>query len=195
MAGASYFDTPEVQSKMAMGYGAGGEAIPFLFFNALMRPAGGNSCVPARHGANYVEFYLNRGSFGGARLLPSDAIDRMERPTSTYAAAEGLEIGYGLGNAVTVRGHRIYHGHGGAVPSGLAELTYLPDKDVGYAVMINSRSGDAQAQLGRAIRAYLLRNEKPLQPLPDGSAHEALMAGYSGWYEPITPRNRRARGI
>jgi CubicO group peptidase (beta-lactamase class C family) len=186
MAGSSYFETPEVLSKLATGYQPGGEAHPH--FNILTRPAGAIVASP-RDMANYLEFYLHRGSFRGIQLLPKDAIDRMERPTSTYAGAEGLLIGYGLGNSTSVRGNWVFHGHGGAVPGALADMAYLQDEEVGYAVMINSENGDALDQLEYLVRAYLLRDRKPPLPPPAGSVDEGQMAEYSGWYEPITPRS------
>jgi CubicO group peptidase (beta-lactamase class C family) len=186
MAGASYFKTPEVLSKLATTYQPGGEA--HSHFNVLTRPAGAIVASP-RDMANYVEFYLHRGSFRGTQLLPSDAIDRMERPTSTNAAAEGLNIGYGLGNEATVRGNWVFHGHGGAVPGALADMEYLPDGGVGYVVMINCENGDALNQLEDVVRAYLLRGLKPPPLPPAGSVDQAQMAAYSGWYEPATPRN------
>lgn len=190
MAGTSYFETPEVLSKLATGYQSGGEAHPH--FNILTRPAGAIVASPSDM-ANYVEFYLCRGSFRRIQFLPKDAIDRMERPTSTYAAAEGLAIGYGLGNSTSVRGNWVFHGHGGAVPGALTDLAYLPDEGVGFAVMINSENGDALDQLEDLVRAYLLRDRKPPLPPPAGNVDEGQMAEYSGWYEPITPRSESQR--
>jgi CubicO group peptidase (beta-lactamase class C family) len=190
MLGASYFETPEVHSKLAIGYQPGGEAHPHS--NILTRPAGAIVASP-RDMANYVEFYLHRGSFRGIQLLPEDAMDRMERPTSTYAAAEGLAIGYGLCNYASVRGNWVFHGHSGALPGTLTDMEYLTNEGVGYAVMINSEKGDALRQLENLVRAYLLRDRKPPLPPPAGRVDEAQMAEYSGWYEPITPRSESLR--
>ncbi|MGD1029676.1 MAG: serine hydrolase domain-containing protein [Opitutaceae bacterium] len=191
MAGASYFETPEVLSRLAMSYGQGGEA-KHPHSNVLLRPAGAIAASP-RDMANYVEFYLNRGSFRGVELLPKAAIDRMERPTSTYAAAEGVDIGYGLGNAATTWRNWVFHGHGGGGPGYCADMLYLPEEKVGYALMINCENGAALNQLEGVVRAYLLQHATPPPLPPAGSADEAQMTGYSGWYEPITPRNENSR--
>ena len=191
MAGASYFETPEVFAKLATGYGQGGET-KHPHFNILTRPAGSIAASP-RDLANCLEFFLGRGKFRGNQLLPGNAVDRMERPTSTYAAAEGLAIGYGLGNSASVWRNWVFHGHGGAVPGALADLAYLADEGVGYALMINSENGDAEDQLENLVRAYLVRNLKPPPPTLAASVDVAQLAEYSGWYEPITPRNERSR--
>ena len=191
MTSATYFGTSGALNALATEYGSEGHSIP-LHFNVLTRPSGGIVASP-RDMANYVEFYLNRGSFRGTRFLTTAAIDRMERPTSTYAAAEGVEIGYGLGNYATVWRNWVFHGHGGAVPGALAEMHYLPHEGIGYAVMINCKNDYALYRLEDAVRTYLVGDLKPPSTAPFGSVGDTQIAKYSGWYEPITPRNERFR--
>ncbi len=188
MTTASYFDTPEVQSRLTRLYHGDGKT-PYPYWHIILRPAGSIN-ASAKEMANYVQFYLNRGSFGGIQLLPPEAIDRMEKPTSTLAAREGLKTGYGLGNYTTVR-HRIFHGHNGGVEGGLTELAYLPDDGVGYVLMINSESGNALTQIDNLIRSYITRNLAEPKPLPVVPAVKSIVAEYAGWYEPISPRNER----
>ena len=70
--------------------------------------------------------------------MPAADIDRMESPTSTWAAKAGLKNGYGLSNYWSVREGFIYHGHDGAVLGGLTDVAYMPDYGVGYFYSINS---------------------------------------------------------
>ena len=189
---ASYFDTPAVQSRLAKLYHKDGQP-PFPYWHILDRPAGAIN-ASAKEMANYVQFYLNRGSFGGVQLLPPAAIDRMEEPTSTYAAREGLKTGYGLGNYVTVRA-RIFHGHNGGVEGGLTELAYLPDDGAGYVFMINSGSGAALSQISNLIRSYITQAlPKPPTP-PVAPVPVELIREYAGWYEPVSPRVEITRGL
>jgi hypothetical protein len=188
---ASYLDTPEVVSRLTKLYHQDGRT-PFPYWHIIVRPAGAVN-ASAREMANYVQFYLNRGSFGGIQLLPAEAIDRMELPTSTYAAREGLKAGYGLGNYVTVKDRWVFHGHDGGVEGGLTQLAYLPDAGAGYVVMINSANPGALSQIADLIRGYVTRTlPKPALPpeaaVPSGPAHD-----YAGWYEPISVRPERAR--
>jgi hypothetical protein len=157
-----------------------------------MRPAASINASP-KEMANYVQFYLNRGSFGGVQLLPPGAIDRMEEPTSTDAARAGLKAGYGLGNRTLIRDRWQFHGHDGAMPGCLTELAYLPDAGVGYVFMINARNSKALAQISHLIRAYITRTlAKPALP-PATTVPLALAQTYAGWYEPISPRIERMR--
>lgn len=189
---ASYFDTPEVQSRLTKLYHKDGKT-PFPYWHILLRPAGSIN-ASAKEMANYVQFYLNRGSFGGVQLLSPEAIDRMEEPTSTYAAREGLMMGYGLGNYTTVR-VRIFHGHNGGVEGGLTELAYLPADGVGFVFMINSGSGKALTQIDTLIRSYITQDLPKPRPLPVAPVPTELVREYAGWYEPISPRTENSRGL
>jgi CubicO group peptidase (beta-lactamase class C family) len=184
---ASYFETPEIQVRRTKFYHKDGRT-PFPYWRHIMRPAG-SILASAREMANYVQFYLNRGSFGGIQLLPPSAIERMEIPTSTYAAREGMKTGYGLSNFTTIKNRWQFHGHDGVVPGGLTELAYLPNAGVGYAFMINTGNFQTQSQINDLIQAYITRSlARPVLP-PTNPASLKLAQDYAGWYEFISPRN------
>jgi CubicO group peptidase (beta-lactamase class C family) len=188
---ASYFDTPEVRSRLTKLYHEDGTT-PYPYWHIIVRPAGAIN-ASAREMANYVQFYLNRGSFGGVQLLPAEAIDRMELPTSTYAAREGLKAGYGLGNYATVDDRWVFHGHNGGVEGGLSEIAYLPDAGAGYVAMINSANTGALTQITELLRGYVTRTlAKPALP-PEAAVTPGFAQEYSGWYEPTSVRPERAR--
>jgi CubicO group peptidase (beta-lactamase class C family) len=189
---ASYFDTPEVRSRLATLYHADG-VTPYPYWHIILRPAGAIN-ASASDMAKYLQFYLNRGSVGNVQLLPPEAIDRMEEPTTTYAAREGLKIGYGLGNYATVR-RRIFHGHNGGVEGGLTELEYLPEQGMGYVFMINSGNPAALTQIDGLLRVYINRILPGPGPLPPALKSAKLPPEYAGWYEPISPRIERTRGL
>lgn len=189
---ASYFDTPKVQSRLTKLYRADGTT-PVPYWHIIMRPVGAIN-ASAREMANYVQFFLNRGSIGGVQLLPPEAIDRMEEPTTTYAARDGLKAGYGLGNYATVK-RRIFHGHNGGVEGGLTELSYLPDQGVGYVFMINSGSGAALTQIDGLLRTYINLTLPAPPPLPVVVPPSPVVKEYEGWYEPNSPRQEYNRGL
>jgi CubicO group peptidase (beta-lactamase class C family) len=72
---------------------------PYPYWNILLRPAGSIN-ASAKDMAAYVQFYLTRDAVNTKQLVPAADIDRMESPTSTWAAKDGLKYGYGLGNYV-----------------------------------------------------------------------------------------------
>jgi len=183
MKTATYFEPPA--GTLTTLYHDDGKT-PYSYWHILLRPAGSIN-ASANDMAAYVQFYLNRGAANGKQIVPASDIDRMESPTSTWAAKDGMKAGYGLSNYWSVEDGFVYHGHDGGVEGGLTDMSYMPEYGVGYFFSINSGSGDAFEKIGKAIRAYITRSvEKPaipaVAPLP------ANVGDYAGWYEPDSPR-------
>jgi CubicO group peptidase (beta-lactamase class C family) len=183
METATYFP-PNSGTATTLYHGDG--VTPYPYWNILYRPAGSIN-ASAKDMAAYVQFYLNRGVVNGVQVVPATNIDRMESPASTWAAKEGMKIGYGLSNYWSIQDGYVYHGHNGGVAGGLTEMAYMPDYGVGYFFSINSGNGNAFSRVGKTIRAYLTRNlQKP--PLPPVAPLPANAADYAGWYQPDSPR-------
>jgi CubicO group peptidase (beta-lactamase class C family) len=154
---------------------------PYRYWNILLRPAGSIN-ASAKDMAAYLQFYLNRGTVNGNQIVPAADIDRMESPTSTWAAKDGLKYGYGLSNYWSVHKGFVYHGHDGGVEGGLTEMAYLPDYGVGYFYSTNTGNEEAFDKIGKAIRAYVTRNlTRPV--LPPEAPLPAHATDYAGWYE------------
>jgi CubicO group peptidase (beta-lactamase class C family) len=183
MKTASYFEQPSPQ--LTALYHADGKT-PFPYWNILLRPAGSIN-ASAKDMAAYVQFYLNRGAAGGTQVVPAASIDRMETPTRTWEAQQGLRAGYGLSNYTSVQDGFVYHGHDGGVDGGLTEMSYLPEDGVGYFFSINAGNGAAFGKIGEAIRAYVTRN-LVRQPVPGAVPLPANAQDYAGWYQPDSPR-------
>jgi CubicO group peptidase (beta-lactamase class C family) len=184
MKTATYFEQPSPQ--LATLYHGDGKT-PYPYWHIIERPAGAIN-ASARDMAAYVQFYLNRGAAGGAQVIPSASIDRMETPTRTWEAQAGLKAGYGLSNYTSVHDGFVYHGHNGGVDGGITEMSYLPEYNVGYFYSINSANGAAFGKIGDAIRAYITKN-LTRQPVPAAGQLPANAQQYAGWYEPAAPRN------
>jgi hypothetical protein len=182
MKTASYFRT---SAPATTDYHHDGKT-PYPYWNILFRPAGSIN-ASANDMAAYLAFYLSRGTVNGVEVMPAASIDRMEIPTRTWAAQEGLRAGYGLSNYWSIQDGFVYHGHNGGVNGGLTELAYMPSYGDGYFFSINSDNADAFGKIGKTIRGYVTRQltkpEVPLTvPLP------ANANSYAGWYEPDSPR-------
>ncbi len=183
MKSATYFQAPS--PPLTMLYHDDGKT-PYPYWNILLRPAGSIN-ASAKDMAAYLGFYLNRGSVNGTQVMPASSIDRMEVPTRTWAAQEGLKAGYGLSNYWSIHEGFVYHGHDGGVEGGLTEMAYMPEYGVGYFYSINSGSDGAFEKIGKAIRAYITRNlQKPAEPAV--AALPANANAYAGWYEPDSGR-------
>lgn len=156
------------------------------YWNIMYRPVGSIN-TSANDMANYLLFYLNRGNINGHQVLDATSIERMQNPSSTWAAKEGLLSGYGLHNYSTMYDGFIYHGHDGHLPGGHAAMAYFPKEGVGYFYSINSDNLDAFTKIGGLIRGYIARNlEKPIS-FPAVLMPEKATS-YTGWYEPDSPR-------
>jgi CubicO group peptidase (beta-lactamase class C family) len=184
----TYFQpTPEATTVLYHNDGK----TPYRYWNILLRPAGSIN-ASAKDMAAYVQFYLNRGAVNGKQIVPAADIDRMEIPTSTWAAKDGMKYGYGLSNYWSVQDGFVYHGHNGGVEGGLTEMAYMPDYGVGYFYSINSGNEDAFEKIGKAIRDYVTRNlERPA--LPAVASLPPHAADYAGWYEVDTSRDEMER--
>ena len=159
---------------------------PHPYWNLLYRPIGSIN-ASANDMANYLLFYLNRGNVHGTQVIPATILNRMEVPSSTWAAKEGLQVGYGLSNYCTIYDGFVYHGHDGNVPGGHTAMEYMPNEGIGYFYSINSGKRAAFEKIGMLIRAYITRQlPKPSIP-PVVSLPEKTIA-YTGWYEPNSPR-------
>lgn len=185
MKTATYFEQPS--PRLTTLYHDDGKT-PFPYWNILERPAGAIN-ASANDMAAYVQFYLNRGAVGGVQVVPASFIDRMETPTRTWEAQQGLKAGYGLSNYTSIHDGFVYHGHNGGVNGGLTDMSYLPEHGVGYFYSINAGNGAAFGKIGDAIRAYITRSLQR-QPVPAAAPLPADAQQYAGWYEPASPRNQ-----
>ena len=183
MKTAIYFERPTPQ--LTTLYFADGKT-PHHYWNILLRPAGAIN-ASAKDMAAYVQFYLNRGAVGGVQVVPASFIDRMETPTRTWAAQQGLKAGYGLSDYTTIQDGFVYRGHNGGVDGGLTEMAYMPEYGVGYAYSINAGNGAAFGKIGEIIRAYITRG-LVRQTVPAPAPLPLNAEEYAGWYQPDNPR-------
>ena len=184
MKTATYFEEPSPQ--LTTLYHPDGRT-PYPYWNILLRPAGSIN-ASARDMAAYLQFYLNRGAVGGVQVMPAASIDRMETPTRTWEAQEGLKAGYGLSNYTSIHEGFVYHGHNGGVDGGITDMSYLPEYGVGYFYSVNSANGDSFGKIGDAIRAYITRS-LTRAPVPAAGQLPVNAADYAGFYVPAAPRN------
>jgi CubicO group peptidase (beta-lactamase class C family) len=183
---ASYFYTPAVQQRLTKLYHPDG-VTPYPYWHIAYRPAGSIN-ASAKDMANYVRFYLQRGSLDGTQLLQTASIERMETTESLPTAKLGKFAGYGLYNYATLEGAFVFRGHNGGVEGGLTEMAYLPDYGRGYAIMINSGSGRALYEIGKLVRQYLIRDLTPPPLPPVASVPVEIQRHYAGYYQGISPR-------
>ena len=187
MKTATFFEQPSPQ--LTTVYHLDGKT-PYPYWDMMERPSGAIN-ASARDMAAYVQLYLNRGAVSGRQIVPAVSIDRMETPTRTWQAQEGLKAGYGLSNFTSVHEGFVYHGHSGG-GTGLTEMAYMPEYGVGYSYSTNADANtETFVEIGRVIRAYITRGlTKP--PIPAAAQLPADAQQYAGWYAPASPRSEWA---
>lgn len=183
MKAATYFE--QASPQMTTTYEADGKT-PVPHKNIL--ESGAIKGFSAKAMAAYVQFYLNRGAVAGTDVMPAISIDRMETPTRTWEAQQGLKAGYGLSNFTSVHDGFVYHGHDGGGIGVRTDMAYMPEYGVGYFYGINAQNERAFQKIGDAIRAYITRGlTRP--PVPAAAQLPADAQQYAGWYEPAAPRS------
>jgi len=190
---ASYFYTPAVQQHLTKLYHSDG-VTPYPYWHIAYRAAGSINASP-KDMANYVRFYLQRGSFDGTQLLQPASIERMETPETLPSAKLGRMPGYGLYNYETAEGAFVFHGHDGAVPGGLTQMAYLPEYGRGYAIMINSGKGRALSRISKLVRHYIVRGLTPPVLPPEAFVPPEVQGHYEGYYQEISPRVQMFYGV
>lgn len=193
MDSACYFDTPEVQRRLAKLYHPDG-LTPYPYWHVGLWPTAGLN-VSARDMANYLRFYLQRGSFDGAQVLQPASVARMEHCETLPSAKLGRMAGYGLFNYDSPYGPFVFHGHNGAVMGCITEMAYLPEAGCGYVVMINSGSFKAGTKIADLIRDYLRARLIPPQLPPVAVVPEPFLRRYAGQYQNINPMSQEFYGL
>jgi len=183
---ASYFYTPQVERRLTKLYHRDG-ITTFSYWHIAFRPAGAIN-ASAKDMANYVRFYLQRGSLDGTQLLQPASIERMETTETLPSARLGKLAGYGLYNYATPEGAFVFRGHNGGVLGGLTEMAYLSDYGRGYAVMINSGKGEALDRITKLLREYVIRDLTPPALPPVTPIPAEVRRVYAGYYQGISPR-------
>jgi len=128
------------------------------YWHISVRPSGAYQRL-AGDMANYVRFYLNRGSVDGAALLtaghPSSAWSVRKAPWRRAPGRAGLRIEQ-LHRCRRAR--VVWQGHNGAIDGGLGGNGLSAQRGRGSPTMINATNGAADGRLHSLVKAFLTRN-------------------------------------
>jgi CubicO group peptidase (beta-lactamase class C family) len=175
-----------LRARLATGYDTDGRT-PIRYWHMILRPFGGLNSTP-RDMAALVQMLLNRGEHGGRRVLPAEAIARMEAPRTSLAARSGLAFGYGLGINQAYRRGALLYGHGGDGDGYLAQFGYSREAGLGYFVVINAFKHDTLRAMRREIERYIVRGLPAARPVPPAALSAQTLQRYVGEYEPAAWR-------
>ena len=155
------------------------------FWLMPIRPSGA-MLTTAADLARLIQFYATRGSAFDAAIVPPALLERMENPSTSAAARAGMiEGGYGLGNFGFFAGDgHIFHGHTGATDGYRTWAGYDPDRQRGFALMLNADSSADRARLRDILTSYLTRDYPPAAV--QAAVEDDELGAYAGWYVPFT---------
>ena len=177
--------TREVDARLARGYDDGPDAIPY---RAIYHHPAGNLMASPRELAALVRLWLGRGRVDGRQLVSRAGLERTERAQT--AAISGLDIDYGLGNYGVAWPWARSRGHDGGIDGFISGAEYLPERGVGYVVLLNSTGRgvrDATLAIRRLAAEYLLGSvATPPPPRVDVPASE--LRPWVGSYHLANPR-------
>lgn len=148
-----YTDT--VREHLVPGFDRDG-ASPLPYWHMIF-PAFGALNIQPREMANFLQLYLNRGRFNGQQLVSETNMQRLEQPTTTLAALEGLTYGYGLGIYNWYKNGHEFFGHGGDGDGYLARFGYSHEAQLAYFVVINSFQHTPINRMQSAIEAWVIK--------------------------------------
>lgn len=184
MTSATFGQSEAQLAELAISYSSPDEPQPHT--RIFAGPSGSLSAT-ASDLAEFGRLLANRGQLGEESLLSPASIDRMERPGSTLAAAQGVDFGYGLHNYTSVHDGVTYRGHDGAIDGFIAQLAYRTETGDVFVLMVNSLDVDAI----RAIRGELtdFLHARATQPAALTALEDVDLSIYEGFYRQVTPRN------
>ncbi len=150
MKNATFCNSEQYKNKGAKCY-ANKTLLPYL--NILYRPSAALTASP-KELVNLLRFFINRGKIDSIQLLSNSSLNRMEQNKSLNINNSELFKRQGLGNAPSYYKSFIYRGHGGSVPGSNADFQYLPEYNLGYAIMVNDDDESLLNELSYLIKEY-----------------------------------------
>jgi CubicO group peptidase (beta-lactamase class C family) len=191
MGSARWLRDPAQAGVLATSYQADGRT-PEPYVETPARPSGSLS-ASARDLARLPLLFIGRGTIDGQRLLDTTSVERMERPSTSVAARQGVAIGWGLGLRADADGRAVFYGHDGSIDGFVARFAYAPAIGAGYVVMANLAS-EAALDAGRLVRGYLERGLGAPEPVAMPVSGEQR-ARWTGQYQSFTPRQELLRAV
>jgi CubicO group peptidase (beta-lactamase class C family) len=131
--------------------------------------------------ARYVAMYLGWGDYNGVEVVSRDSVEIMETPRAVvpYQGPFGQEgYGFGLWIHPDFLGRKLI-GHGGSVLVATAYIGFIPEENVGIALLANG-SGYPLSQFGMYGLALLLGEDPETLPFVQ---RDRALAELVGTYE------------
>lgn len=131
---------------------------------------------------NYLQMYLANGEYNGQRILSEESIERMQTGYLEWDyALSGSDNEYGYGwTTKEFMGERVYS-HIGDIVVSSSYLGYIPDQELGIALLTNISPEYIMQSVGEGVLSILLGGD-PYQDIPFWSVRKKLNT-LTGQYE------------
>jgi len=180
----TFLQTEQYKKSGAKLYDNG---IKLNYLHGLYRPSLALSGSP-KDMVKMIKFFINRGKINNNQLISDSSLKRMERSESMSILSKSEVFKWnGLANFPSYSNGFMYHGHGGSVPGGNADFAYLPEYNMGYAVMINGGDGDAVHEIADLLKYYQTKDLKQKPVEIDNKKYKTTIDP-SGYYTIINPK-------
>jgi CubicO group peptidase (beta-lactamase class C family) len=178
---------------VAASYRDDGETVQ-SYVHIPVRPSGALNATSSDM-IQLLRMYIGRGELNGHVLIKPESLERMETTTSTLAAKNGLQSGYGLGNYTTQKNGFIFQGHDGGVDGFISKYVYLRKQKLGYFFSLNAGNGQTYKSIDDEIAAFATRELEPETPVPTIHLSANELDSFTGYYQPDSPRMELTRGL
>ena len=177
--GMTFFNTDRFKATGARAYD-NGVPLSIDYLNLIYRPSAGlngslNDVTKA------LRFFINRGKIDTMQLISDSSFLRMERNESLSASLSDMFNSSGVVNYATSCNGYVYRGHGGSVPGYKSNLCYMPEHNLGFAVMVNSDNQEVASSISRLIMEYQTEN-MPKKVVEDRYTPGKMTDDISGYY-------------
>jgi len=170
----------QYQKTGAKGYDNG---IPMPYWHVLYRPSAALTGSP-KDLVNLLKFFINRGKINNTQLISESSLQRMERNESLHIEKSEVFKGNGLSNHASYFKNFVYYGHGGSVPGSNTDFCYLPEYNLGYAVMINGNDQEVLSEISGLIKEYQTK-DLPQEVVKLIKTTHKSTQDLSGYYIPV----------
>ncbi len=185
---ASFFFAEGVASS----YTPGNEVSPYV--HIPVRPSGALNATSGDM-AQLLKMFIGRGTLGDVQLIQAETLARMETPTTTVGAEQGLRVGYGLSNYTSLRNGFIFHGHNGGIDGFSSSYAYHPESGRGFFYSVNQPNGPAIIQIRDLITDFVTQDLPAPTPPPVIELGADELAEFEGFYESDSPRIQLMAGV
>lgn len=183
MTTATLLQTKTVNDHLVPGYQADGiEAIPYWH---MIYPSLGAINLQPQDMAKLIQLYLK----GGVGHLSGSLLQRQQKPTTTLAAKQGLEYGYGLGLYQWYRQGQLFYGHGGDADGYLSRFGFQKKAGLGYFFVINTFNNQAKSIMQRIIENFISAKLEP--QTASKTVGDVDLSALAGDYDVATQRFKR----